>query len=95
PTRSDVLPDGTEVIQKAEIFDDWTRVRNEWILIRKGRAKSFKFHHTIYSGQELRDRMEQTGFTDVKLFGNLDGDEYGPDAQRLIVVGHKPKRAKK
>jgi SAM-dependent methyltransferase len=94
PTRSDVLPDGTEIIQKAEIFDDWTRVRNEWILIRKGGAKSFKFHHTIYSGQELRDRMEQTGFTDVKLFGNLDGDEYGLDAQRLIVVGHKPKRAK-
>jgi SAM-dependent methyltransferase len=95
PTRSDILPDGTEFIQKSEIFDNWTRVRNEWILIRKGRAKSFKFHHTIYSGQELRDRMEQTGFTDVKLFGDLDGDKYGPNAQRLIVVAYKPKRGKK
>lgn len=95
PTTSDILPDGTKLIQRHEIFDDWTRVQNEWILIRKGRAKSFKFHHTIYSGQELRDRMEQIGFTDVKLFGNLDGDEYGPNAQRLIAVGYKPKRAKK
>jgi SAM-dependent methyltransferase len=95
PTRSDDLPDGTKFIQRSEIFDDWTRVRNEWILIRKGRAKTFRFHHTIYSGQELKDRLEQTGFAKVKLFGNLDGYEYGPNAQRLIVVGYKPERVKK
>jgi SAM-dependent methyltransferase len=89
PTTSDFLLDGTKIVQRHEIFDDWTRIRNEWILIRKGRAKSFKFHHTIYSGQELRDRMEIAGFTDIKLYGNLDGDEYGPDALRLIAVGHK------
>ena len=89
PTTSDVLPDGTQLIQRHEIFDDWTRIRNEWILIRKGKARSFRFHHTIYSGQELRDRMEQVGFADVKLFGNLDGDEYGPNANRLIAVARK------
>ena len=90
PTRSDDLPDGTRVFQRSEIFDGWTRVRNEWILVRKGKAKTFRFHHTIYSGQELKDRMEQTGFVKVRLFGNFDGDEYGPNAQRLIVVGSKP-----
>ncbi len=89
PTTSDVLPDGTKLVQRHEIFDDWTRVRNEWILIRKGKAKSRGFHHTIYSGQELRDRMESVGFADVRLYGNLDGDEYGRDAQRLIAVGRR------
>ncbi|HXH86468.1 MAG TPA: methyltransferase domain-containing protein, partial [Nitrospira sp.] len=73
PTMSDVLPDGTKLILRHEIFDDWTRIRNEWILIRRGRTKSFRFHHTVYSGQELRDRLEQAGLTDVKLYGNLDG----------------------
>ena len=95
PTISDILPDGTKFIRRHEIFDEWTRVRNEWILIRAGKAKSFKFHNTIYSGQELRDRMEQTGFIDVKLYGSFDGDEYGVDAQRLIAVGRKPKKLKK
>jgi len=90
PTISTVLPDGTLMVQRHEIFDDWTRVRNEWLLIRNGRAKSFKFHHTIYSGQELRDRMERVGFVAVKLRGNLDGDEYGPNAERLIAIGRKP-----
>jgi len=90
-TTSSDLPDGTVVVERHEIFDDWTRVRNEWLVIRNGRAKSFKFHHTIYSGQELRDRMERAGFVGVSLHGNLDGNEYGPNAERLIAVGRKPK----
>jgi SAM-dependent methyltransferase len=89
-TASEALADGTRLIQRHEIFDDWTRIRNEWILIRKGRAKSFKFHITIYSGQELRDRMEQAGFRDVRLYGDIGGSAYGPKAERLIAVGRKP-----
>lgn len=81
--------DGALLVQLHEIFDDWSRIRNEWILIKDGKAKSFKFHHTIYSGQELKDLMHQVGFRDIKLYGNLDGERYGPDAVRLIAVGCK------
>jgi SAM-dependent methyltransferase len=88
-TNSDKLPDGSTLMQRAEIFDNWTRVRNEWTLIRKGHARAYRFHHTIYSGQELIDRMLRAGFADVELFGNLEGDEYGPDSSRLIAVGRK------
>jgi SAM-dependent methyltransferase len=90
PTTSTLLPDGTVMVERHEIFDDWTRVRNEWLLIRSGRAKSFKFRHSVYSGQELRDRMERVGFAGVNLHGNLNGDEYGPNAERLIAIGRKP-----
>ena len=89
-TSSSLLPDGSMLVQRHEIFDDWTRVRNDWTLIRDGKARSFKFHNTIYSGLELRERMERAGFVGVTLYGNLDGDEYGPNAERLIAVGHKP-----
>src|SRR6266581_6339366 len=92
PTTSDVLLDGTKVVQRYEAFDDWTRIRNEWIILRKGRARSFTVHHTIYSGQELRERMEDAGFISVRLYGTLSGDQYGPNAQRLIAVGRKPGR---
>jgi SAM-dependent methyltransferase len=88
-TNYEALPDGSQLVQRHVVFDDWTRIRNEWILIRKGRAKSFRFHHTVYSGQELKDRLLQVGFDNVKLYGNLDGDEYGPNAQRLIAVARK------
>jgi hypothetical protein len=88
-TTSSELPDGTVVVERHRIFDDWTRVGNEWLVIRGGRLKRFKFHHTIYSGQELRERLERAGFSDVGIYGNLDGDEYGPNAERLIAIGRK------
>ena len=50
PTISSECEDGSLLVQRHEIFDDWSRIRNEWILIKNGKAKSFKFHHTIYSG---------------------------------------------
>ncbi len=90
PTKSEILPDNSKLVQCHEIYDNWTRIRNEWILIKDGHAKSYKFHHTIYSGQELKDRLAQVGFEDITLYGNLDGDDYGPQAQRLIAVGRKP-----
>ncbi|MFO8006501.1 MAG: class I SAM-dependent methyltransferase [Candidatus Brocadiia bacterium] len=89
PTTSEALADGSKLVQRHEVFDDWTRIRNEWLLIRGERVKSFKFHHTIYSGQELRDRMEGAGFAQVDLYGSLEGDQYGLDAQRLVAVGRK------
>jgi SAM-dependent methyltransferase len=88
PTSSDEVPEGL-LVQRHEIFDDWSRISNEWIVIRDGRSTSFEFHHTIYSGQELKDRFLQTGFEDVRVYGDLDGSVYGPGAERLVVVGRK------
>ena len=88
-TVSAALPDGTTLVQRHEIFDDWTRIRNEWLLLRKDKVQRFSFHHTVYSGQELRDRMEEVGFV-VRLYGNVDGADYGPNAERLVAVGRKP-----
>ena len=88
-TSSMEAPDGTLRVERHEIFDDWSRIRNEWTFIKKGRAKTYKFHHTIYSGQELKDRLYQVGFKRVKLFGDLDGNEYGAKAQRLVAAAWK------
>jgi SAM-dependent methyltransferase len=89
PTTSTPLAGGGLLVQRYEIFEDWTRVRNEWLLVRNGKVKSFQFQHSVYSGLELRDRLELAGFVDVTLYGSLDGDDYGPDAERLVAVGHK------
>jgi len=90
PTNSSALPNGTVIVERHEIFDDWTRIRNEWLLIRNGRTKSFKFHHTIYSGQELRDLLQRAGFASVSLYGDLSGSPYGPNSERLVALARKP-----
>jgi SAM-dependent methyltransferase len=89
PIHSTRYADGAFLIQAHEVFDDWTRIRNEWILLKGNRARRFKFRHTIYSGQELKDLLRQTGFAEVKLYGDFDGQPYGLDAPRLVAVARK------
>ena len=86
PTTSDTLPDGSLLIQRNEVRDDWTRIRTEWIVVRGDRARRFMLDVAIYSGRELVDRLERAGFRDVALYGSLDGDRYGLDSERLIAV---------
>jgi SAM-dependent methyltransferase len=89
PTTSMQAPDGSMRVERREISDDWTRIRNEWLFIKDGQTKSFTFEHTIYSGRELKDRLLHVGFKNVKLYGNLDGAEYGVQASRLVAVASK------
>ena len=89
PASVDEYEDGTLMIQRREIVDDWTRIRNQWILLRDGRSRSFTLEHTIYSGRELKDRMLQAGFDEVNLYGDYEGNAYGRDTKRLVAVGRK------
>jgi SAM-dependent methyltransferase len=90
PTTADVSDDGTIRIKRSRVVDDWTRVCNELIVVREGQSRrTFRFDANLYSGQELRDRLESVGFEDVKLFGDLGGGEFGFEAERLIALARK------
>ncbi|HYL35510.1 MAG TPA: class I SAM-dependent methyltransferase [Bryobacteraceae bacterium] len=82
-------PDGATVLQRPQLRDDWTRIHNEWTLLKDGRAQTFRFEHTVYSGRELKDRLLACGFPEVRLFGDLQGAPYGLDAARLVAVARK------
>ena len=88
-TSSEELVGGKVLVQRHEICDDWTRVKNQWIVIEDGAATTFRFETTVYSGQELKDRLFGAGFGDVRLFGGIDGSAYGLDARRLVAVARK------
>ncbi|MBU0754702.1 MAG: methyltransferase domain-containing protein, partial [Planctomycetes bacterium] len=76
PTTSEHRPEAGTLVQRHEVFDDWNRVRNEWIVIRDGKAKSYWFDLRLYSGQELRECLKRTGFVDVKLYGDHEGHDF-------------------
>jgi SAM-dependent methyltransferase len=83
------LADGSLIYQRPKIRDDWTRIRSEWTLVKDGRAQSFTFEHTVYSGRELKDRLLSCGFRQVQLFGDLQGSPYDLEATRLVAVARK------
>ncbi len=87
---SRTYPDGAVVIDRREVLDDWTRVRMEWTIIKGNSVRVFTIDHTVYSGQELKDRLETAGFDDVRLYGSMEGAPYDRAAERLIAVGRKP-----
>jgi SAM-dependent methyltransferase len=79
-------PGGVTLLQRPKILDDWSRVENEWLLLKDGGSRTFRFKHWVYSGRELKDRLLLAGFAKVELFGDLAGSPYGLDASRLIAV---------
>ena len=89
-TRSRKHADGSVVIDTREVLDDWTRIRMEWTIIRGNDVRVYTIHHTVYSGQELRDRFTAASFADVRLYGSMDGAPYDREAERLLIVGRKP-----
>jgi SAM-dependent methyltransferase len=67
------LADGSLIVQRPQVRDNWCRISSEWTLIKDGRARSFTFEHSIYSGRELKDRLLSCGFQQAQLFGDLEG----------------------
>ena len=88
-TTSRELPNGDVLFERHEIVDDWTRVRNRWTLIQAGDTRTFEFAHRIYFGQEMKDLLTKAGLAGARVYGDLDGNSYGFDAQRLIAVARR------
>lgn len=89
PTVSQRASDGTLLIRRHEIVDDWTRVRNEWIIVRKDQTRTLEFVVRLYSGQELKELLGAAGFPTITLYGGLDGRSYDFNAERLVAVAGK------
>ena len=89
PTTSKELADGSLLVERHEVIDDWARIRNHWIVIEDGVATTFRFEVAIYSGQELKALLRKAGFANVHLHGAYDAHEYSLDAERLVAVARK------
>jgi len=81
--------DGSYLVQRPRVCDDWSRVRNEWLLVKNGAVISRSFDHFIYSGRELKDLLLRSGFGGVQLYGDLQGSAYGINSPRLVAVAKK------
>jgi SAM-dependent methyltransferase len=89
-TQSESLPDGTVLVHCNSVIDDWSRIEGEWMLLEGDRVSKFFLRHWLYSGREMRDLLASVGFSDISLYGSLDGTPYDPQALRLIALARKP-----
>jgi SAM-dependent methyltransferase len=89
PTHSEVLRNGDLLVQRIEISDSWTKTNSEWIITTEEKIQRFRLRLWCFSGQELKDLLSNAGFSQVSLYGDLEGTEYGPQAARLVAVARK------
>jgi SAM-dependent methyltransferase len=82
-------PDGSVLTRRLEPVKDFSRIRNDWVLQCDGQTREIRFEQTIFSGEELREIMIRSGFSDIELFGDLAGNRYDDNATRLVAVGRK------
>jgi len=82
--------DGAVLIQQPRTSAGWTQLANEWTLVLPdGSRRSYRFAHHLYSGDELQALLESVGFAGVRLYGDLGGAPYTPEALRLVAVAQK------
>jgi len=78
------------MLEEREPIDNWSRMHNIWTFIeRDGSVNRWDVTHWIYSANEIKKMLEQVGFSDVKIFGALDGRAYDNEAERQVVVATK------
>ena len=82
--------DGAIELRICEVTENWTWIKNRWILVRDGERIEHKVEHRLYSAAELLALLEQAGFSDFEVYGHLSATPYDQQARRLVVLAHKP-----
>ncbi len=76
-------------IERPLLIDNLQVFSNEWILVSGDKAFKRSYQHYVYTPIELTTMCMQAGFDSVQVYGNLNGEEYDLDSDRLVVVAEK------
>jgi SAM-dependent methyltransferase len=78
------------MLEEREAIENWSKMHSKWIFIeRDGKIHQWDVTHWIYSGAEIQKMLESVGFSDIKIYGGLDGRDFDNEAERLVVIATK------
>ncbi|MCP5047666.1 MAG: SAM-dependent methyltransferase, partial [bacterium] len=75
--------------ERIKVIENWSRISNDWIVIKGKKSHTYNFKLWLYSAMELKKLLLEAGFGKIEIFGNWDGGPYDPAAVRLIVAAYK------
>lgn len=77
------------ILQERKLSRNWSWIDSHWIMIRDTQRFETTISHRLYSAIELSALLSDGGFTNIRVFGNLEGNEYDHQAKRLVVAAQK------
>lgn len=99
-------PDGTILLEERKVRDNFEWLDVRWIILPATDAellplasappvlnqrREHRFSLRLYAASELTGMFEAAGFHDIRAFGSLDGRPYDQAAERLVIIGRKPR----
>ncbi len=78
------------ILEEREPIEDWSKILNTWIFIEhNGSVHRWNVTHWLYSGNEIKQMLYSVGFSEVIIYGGLDGRDYDNEATRLVAIATK------
>jgi SAM-dependent methyltransferase len=77
------------LLSEKQVSQDWSRIKTRWIAIKGNQRIEHRVSIRSYSAVELSSLLNECGFPEVQVYGDLEGIEYDHAAKRLVVIGHK------
>ncbi len=85
--------EGALHLEERRVHAGGDRIESRWIRIAGGQRHEATLILRLYSGAELASLLSEAGFSEVSLFGGLDGSAYDAAAKRLVALARKPTSA--
>lgn len=76
-------------LEERTMKKDFSYMEKNWILIAGDHVQEYEFSNWVYSAEEVKEMLEQTGFSEMEIYGDLDQSPYDREAERLIAVARK------
>jgi SAM-dependent methyltransferase len=78
---------GVFVLARYAVTDDWSRLKNRWIIIDGDSRHDYTFSQRLYSAAEAKELFRLAGFSDAAVYGSLRGTPYDHEAESLVILG--------
>lgn len=89
PVHLTEYDDGRILIERPLLVDGMRRLENEWLLVDGDRVVRTTFSHRVWSASEITSLLNRCGLTINAIHGGYEGEDYGLDSERMIVVAEK------
>lgn len=77
------------VVKERVIKQDWGFIDLRWIIFDGVKRDEKSITMRLYSAVELSSLLNESGFSGVKVYGNLSGSPYDHRAECLVTAGSK------
>jgi len=77
------------ILQERKLSRNWGWIDSHWIMIKDNRRAETTISHRLYSAAELSALLSNTGFSNIRVYGDLEGNEYNHEAKRLVIAAQR------